>query len=228
MVRQSAGSLSLQRRKLLGFWALAGLSAQLPGLAAASSAAPSRRSTLSAPSSVAGSLAYQTGQSTALSDQDQDVPFVVTPQSVVDAMLEMAQFKAGDRLIDLGCGDGRIVRTAAQRYRIHGLGVDLDPALVLRAQALATEQGLQAYCRFEVRDLYDTDLAAADVITLYLLPAVNLALRPRLMALRSGTRILSHDWDMGDWRPQEIRWVHAPDKPVGFDRRSKLMKWVIA
>jgi SAM-dependent methyltransferase len=177
--------------------------------------------------STADSLAFQTAVPAGLSDQDQDVPFVVTPQSVVDAMLEMAQFKAGDRLVDLGCGDGRIVRTAAQRYRVQGLGVDLDPALILRAQALAIEQGVQTYCRFEVRDLYDTDLAAADVITLYLLPAVNLALRPRLMALKSGTRIISHDWDMGDWQAQETRWVQAPDKPVGLDRRSKLMKWVI-
>jgi SAM-dependent methyltransferase len=161
-------------------------------------------------------------------DQDQDVPYVVTPQVVVDAMLEMAQLKPGDRLIDLGCGDGRIVRTAARRYRVSGLGVDLDPSLVRRAQRLAHDEGLQAYCRFEVRDLFDTDLNHAEVITLYLLPAVNLALRPRLKALKPGTRILSHDWDMGDWLPQETRMVQAPDKPVGFEKRSNVLKWIIS
>jgi len=162
-----------------------------------------------------------------LSDQEYDVPFVVTPQAVVDVMLEMAEFRQGDRLIDLGCGDGRIVRTAARRYRVQGLGVDLDPALVGQAQALAREEGVGALCRFEVRDLYDTDLSQADVLTLYLLPAVNLALRPRLQALKPGTRILSHDWDLGDWSAQEIRWIDAPDKAVGFEKRSKILKWII-
>ncbi|NBT64971.1 MAG: class I SAM-dependent methyltransferase [Betaproteobacteria bacterium] len=142
-----------------------------------------------------------------LSDQEYDVPFV--------------------GLIDLGCGDGRIVRTAARRYRVQGLGVDLDPALVGQAQALAREEGVGALCRFEVRDLYDTDLSQADVLTLYLLPAVNLALRPRLQALKPGTRILSHDWDLGDWSAQEIRWIDAPDKAVGFEKRSKILKWII-
>lgn len=222
MVRPSDGRLSLQRRTLLGVGALTGLVGVLPGLA--NSVQPA---VIKSPL-VTAKLESQVGSGSSPSDQDYDVPFVVTPQAVVDVMLEMAQFKPGDRLIDLGCGDGRIVRKAAQRYRVHGLGVDLDPGLVRRAQALSIEEGLQAYCRFEVRDLFETDLAAADVITLYLLPAVNLALKPRLQALKSGTRILSHDWDMGDWLPQETRWVQAPDKPVGFDRRSKLMKWVIA
>ncbi|NCW33922.1 MAG: class I SAM-dependent methyltransferase [Betaproteobacteria bacterium] len=159
-----------------------------------------------------------------------DVDDIVTRRictAVVDVMLEMAEFRQGDRLIDLGCGDGRIVRTAARRYRVQGLGVDLDPALVGQAQALAREEGVGALCRFEVRDLYDTDLSQADVLTLYLLPAVNLALRPRLQALKPGTRILSHDWDLGDWSAQEIRWIDAPDKAVGFEKRSKILKWII-
>jgi SAM-dependent methyltransferase len=201
MVQQSVGRKALQRRDVLR------------ACAASSLSLVAQRVVAQAPTAL---------------DQDQDVPYVVTPQAVVDAMLEMAQLKPGDRLIDLGCGDGRIVRTAARRYRVLGLGVDLDPSLVRRAQQLAHDEGLQAYCRFEVRDLFDTDLNHAEVITLYLLPAVNLALRPRLKALKPGTRILSHDWDMGDWLPQETRMVLAPDKPVGFEKRSKVLKWIIS
>jgi len=201
MVQQSVGRKALQRRDVL------------------------RVCAASSPSLVAQRVV---AQALPALEQDQDVPYVVTPQAVVDAMLEMAQLKPGDRLIDLGCCDGRIVRTAARRYRVLGLGVDLDPSLVRRAQQLAHDEGLQAYCRFEVRDLFDTDLNHAEVITLYLLPAVNLALRPRLKALKPGTRILSHDWDMGDWLPQETRMVPAPDKPVGFEKRSKVLKWIIS
>lgn len=157
---------------------------------------------------------------------DLDPPFVRTPNGVVDAMLDLAGIGPGDRLIDLGSGDGRIVLAAARRFGVPGLGVDIDPTLVERARAAARAQGLAHLARFEVQDLYETDLSQASVITLYLLPDVNLKLRPRLQALRPGVRIVSHDWDMGDWPPQRTIVVPAPDKPVGRERTSRLMLWV--
>jgi SAM-dependent methyltransferase len=156
-----------------------------------------------------------------------DVPFVVTPQAVVDAMLELAQVGPADRLLDLGSGDGRIVITAAQRWGTPGLGIEIDPTLVGIAQANARRAGVADKARFVTQDLFDTDLTQATVITMYLLPDVNMKLRPRLRQLKPGTRIVSHDWDMGDWQPDRTIVVDAPDKPVGRDKKSRLMLWTI-
>jgi ribosomal protein L11 methylase PrmA len=128
-----------------------------------------------------------------------EVPFVTTPDAVTQALLELAQVGPKDYLIDLGSGDGRIVITAAARFGARGLGVELDPALVALSRDRARAAGVEQRTQFLVQDLFDTDLSRAQVITLYLLPAVNLQLRPRLLALAPGTRIVSHDWDMGDW-----------------------------
>jgi len=160
-------------------------------------------------------------------DSDTDVPYVITPQTVVDAMLELAGVGPGDRLIDLGAGDGRIVITAAQRWGTPGLGVEIDPTLVALARQRARQAGVADRVRFEAQDLFETDLTQATVITLYLLPAVNLMLRPRLQALRPGTRIVSHDWDMGDWVAQKTLEVPAPGKPVGLRKVSRLMLWTV-
>jgi SAM-dependent methyltransferase len=156
-----------------------------------------------------------------------DTPFVITPQRVVDAMLELAGVGPDDRLLDLGSGDGRIVITAAQRWGTRGLGVEIDPRLVGLAQSLARDAGVADKARFVVQDLFDTDLAQATVITMYLLPDVNMKLRPRLRKLKPGTRIVSHDWDMGDWEPDRTLVVDAPDKPVGIEKKSRLMLWVV-
>jgi len=160
-------------------------------------------------------------------DGDTDVPYVITPQAVVDAMLELAAVGSSDQLIDLGSGDGRIVITAAQRWGTRGLGVEIDPSLVRLARNRAQQAGVEDKVRFEAQDLFATDLSPASVITLYLLPAVNLMLRPRLQALRPGTRIVSHDWDMGDWQPQKTIEVPAPGKPVGLRKVSRLMLWTV-
>ena len=130
-----------------------------------------------------------------------DVPYAATRSEVVDAMIEMAEVEAGDRVVDLGTGDGRIL-IAAAREGARGIGVDIDPAMIGQAQARARQEGVADRVEFRVADLFETPLAEADVVTLFLLPEVNLRLRPRLLAeLRPGARIVSHAFDMGEWRP---------------------------
>jgi hypothetical protein len=132
-----------------------------------------------------------------------DVPYVPTPQPVVDAMLKLAKVKRGDVLYDLGSGDGRIVITAAKRYGVRGTGVDIDPARIREANANARSAGVAKLVRFVNQDLFELDLREASVVTLYLLPRINLQLKPKLLEeLRPGTRIVSHGFDMGDWKPE--------------------------
>lgn len=138
-----------------------------------------------------------------------DVPYVPTPIAVVDAMLDLAQVKRSDTLYDLGCGDGRIVVRAAVRFGCRGVGVDLDPQRVKEAKENALKSGVQTLTRFEVGDVFEFNFSGASVVTMYLLPSVNLKLRPRLLAeLKPGTRIVSHDFDMGDWKPEVAREVN--------------------
>jgi len=158
---------------------------------------------------------------------DLDVPFVTTPLNVVDAMLELANVGPRDRLIDLGSGDGRIVITAARRWRTPGLGYEIDPRLVAIARGNAQREGVADLARFVTEDIFVADLSSATVITMYLLPDVNLRLRPRLRALKPGTRLVSHDWDMGDWPPERTLEVNAPDKPVGRRKVSRVMLWTV-
>jgi SAM-dependent methyltransferase len=159
--------------------------------------------------------------------RDLDTPFVTTPQNVVDAMLDLAQVRRGDRLLDLGSGDGRIVITAAKRFDVPGLGVEIDPRLVQRAREGAVREGVADKARFEVQDLFDTDLTQATVITLYLLPDVNELLKPRLLKLKPGTRIVSHDWGMRDWPAEREIVVEAPGKTVGLAKSSRLTLWIV-
>ncbi len=157
-----------------------------------------------------------------------DTPYVQTPQNVVDRMLQVAKVSAGDYVIDLGSGDGRMIITAAKQYGARGFGVDLDRRLVQLANRLAARAGVADRAVFYERDLYDTDLAAASVVTIYLLPEVNLMVRPKLLAtLKPGTRVVSHDYDMGDWPPDLRFEMDAPGKPVGRDQRSKVFYWVV-
>jgi len=156
-----------------------------------------------------------------------DVPFITTPDNVTLEMLEAAKVAAGDHVIDLGSGDGRIVITAARRFGATGLGVELVPDLVSRSLANARIAGVADRVEFRVQDLFQTDLSAATVITMYLLPEVNLRLRPELLKLKPGTRIVSHDWDMGDWQPDRTKVVAVPDKKVGLEKSSKVHLWVV-
>jgi hypothetical protein len=131
---------------------------------------------------------------------DLDVPYVPTPTAVVDKMLEMAKVKKDDVLYDLGSGDGRIVITAAQKYGARGIGYDLNPQRIKESNEYAQKARVTDRVRFAQQDLFTVDLGEATVVTLYLLPEVNLKLRPKLLKeLKPGTRVVSHNYDMGDW-----------------------------
>lgn len=147
-----------------------------------------------------------------------DVPYVPTPRPVVERMLELAAPTGEDFLIDLGSGDGRIPITAAQRFGTRGVGIDLDPRRIAEARENARRAGVADKVEFRQEDLFETDISGATILTLYLLPSVNLKLRPRLLQeLKPGTRVISHDWDMGDWRP---------DRTVRLGSKT-LFKWVV-
>lgn len=134
-----------------------------------------------------------------------DVPFVPTPQPVVDRMLELAQIKKGETLYDLGSGDGRIVITAARQYGARAIGIDLDPVRIKAARANAEKAGVDKQVRFIAGDLFKADLSDANIVTMYLLDRVNRDLRPQLWKqLKVGTRVVSHAFDMGkEWPPEK-------------------------
>ncbi|MCA0242251.1 MAG: methyltransferase domain-containing protein [Proteobacteria bacterium] len=157
----------------------------------------------------------------------EEVPFITTPDNVTLALLRLAGVRRGDHVIDLGSGDGRIVITAARRFGASGLGVEIVPELVARSRAAAASAGVAAKAEFLEQDLFKTDLSRATVVTMYLLPEVNLQLRPALLALAPGTRIVSHDWDLGDWLPDETLVVDAPAKTIGREKKSRLYRWVV-
>jgi SAM-dependent methyltransferase len=138
-----------------------------------------------------------------------DVIYVPTPEAVVDAMLDMARVGKDDVVYDLGCGDGRIVIEAAKRGAKRAVGVDIDPERIAEARANAKEAGVGDKVEFVEGDLFETDLKGATVVTLYLLPDLNLRLRPKLLELPRGTRVVSHAFDMGDWKPERTRTVEG-------------------
>lgn len=134
-----------------------------------------------------------------------DVPYVPTPQEVVNSMLDLAKVGKDDVLYDLGCGDGRIVVTAAKERGARGTGIDLNPQRIAEAKENAKKAGVEDRVAFRVGDLFEADVSPATVVTLYLLPDVNVKLRPRLWKqLKVGTRVVSHDFDMGaEWPPEK-------------------------
>ena len=160
---------------------------------------------------------------------DGTTPFVVSPDAVVERMLYLAQPKTGERLVDLGSGDGRIVIEAAKRFGTTGLGVDIDPRLVELARANARRAGVESLARFEIQDLFETDLRGVSVVTMYLLPEVNLKLLPRFIAqLKPGARIVSHDYDLGpSWAFDEMIELALAEKMVGPLGRSRIFLWVV-
>jgi len=157
-----------------------------------------------------------------------NAPYVPTPQSTVDRMLELAQVGADDYVIDLGSGDGRIVITAAKKHGARGLGIEIESDLVRYSQYLARGAGVADRVKFVTEDLFTTDLRPATVLTLYLFRELNIKLRPRILEqLRPGTRVVTHDWDMGEWEPDVAETIGAPDKPVGIERSSKIFLWYV-
>jgi SAM-dependent methyltransferase len=160
-------------------------------------------------------LARAQNQQVQLVQQDQleskkIVPFVPTPQDIVERMLELAQVKPGDVVYDLGSGDGRIVITAAKKYGVKATGFEIDPELIARSQESIKREGLQHLAEIRDQDIRTVDLSPATVLTMYLLPDVNLMLRPNIQKqLRPGSRVVSHDFSMGDWKPDVEQTVQA-------------------
>jgi len=156
-----------------------------------------------------------------------DVPYVPTPANVVDAMLNMARVGPSDYVVDLGSGDGRIVITAATRHKARGFGVDIDAALVRTSRLEAERRGVADRAEFFERNLFITDISRATVLTMYLFPSVIMQLRPRLFAeLKPGTRVVSHDFDMENWTPDEQATISVPDKPFGKPV-SEVYLWIV-
>jgi hypothetical protein len=176
---------------------------------------------------LAAALVFLGSFAPARSQLTEEVPFITSPDNVTLEMLRMAGVGARDHVIDLGSGDGRIVIQAARRFGASGLGVEISPELVKRSLQSAREAGVAERVDFRQQDLFATDLSAATVITMYLLPEFNLKLRPSLLALRPGTRIVSHDWDMGDWQPDQTTVLPVPDKAVGLEKSSRVLLWVV-
>jgi len=157
-----------------------------------------------------------------------DTPYVPTPQAVVDRMLDLAQLKSGEMVIDLGSGDGRIMIEAASKYGARGFGVEIDPRLVKLSNEKAAKAGVAERVKFLQQDLFKTDFHEANVLTLYLLPDVNLALRPKILAeLKAGARVVSHDYGMGDWRPDAQETIPVPEKTVGSRKESQVFLWTV-
>ena len=157
----------------------------------------------------------------------EETPYVPSPRIVVDTMLRMADVHEGDFLIDLGSGDGRIIITAAAEYNARGFGVDYDPRLVRLATENAQKAGVADRARFVDQNVFKTDLAQASVVTIYLLPEYNAVLKPTLLALKPGTRIVSHDYGIGDWEPDAASKVQVPEKPVGVEKASWIYYWMV-
>jgi SAM-dependent methyltransferase len=157
----------------------------------------------------------------------EEVPFITTPDNVTLAMLEIARVGPQDYVIDLGSGDGRIIVTAARRFGARGLGVEIVPDLVERSRRAAEAAGVADRAHFREQDLFKADLSPASVITMYLLPEVNLQLRPKILMLRPGTRVVSHDWDMGEWTPDRTVTLDVPDKAIGREKLSRVHLCVV-
>jgi hypothetical protein len=153
-----------------------------------------------------------------------DVVYVPTPQMVVDTMLRMAGVGPGDYLIDLGSGDGRVVISAAARGA-RALGVELDRYLLGLANEAAKREGVADRATFREQNLFETELADATVITTYLLPDMNLKLRPKILALPPGTRVVAHDYHMGEWLPDQRETLEVPEKKVGLEGISYVYLW---
>ena len=156
-----------------------------------------------------------------------DVVYVPTPQVVVEEMLRMAKIGPGDYIIDLGSGDGRIVITAAKKFGAQGFGVDLDTYLLGIARDNAKKEGVAERAHFVEENLFRTDLSKATVVSSYLLPEMNLKLRPKILAMKPGTRVIAHDYHMGDWYPDDQRDIPVPEKEVGTPGMSHIYLWIV-
>lgn len=159
--------------------------------------------------------------------RDPDVPYVPTTEKAVQEMLKLADVKKTDVVYDLGCGDGRIVIAAAKTYGAHGVGIDINPVRIQEARENAKKAGVENLVRFEENDLFEADFHEATVVTLFLLPNINLKLKPRLLEqLKPGTRVVSNTFDMGDWKPEKQQSLDDPDEENAY-LSNKFFLWTI-
>ncbi len=155
-----------------------------------------------------------------------DVPYVPTTEPAVEAMLSLAKVTKNDVVYDLGCGDGRIVVTAARKFGARGVGIDINPERIAEARENARKNGVEHLVKFIEGDLFEADIHEASVVTLFLLSSVNLKLRPKLLAeLKPGTRVVSNTFDMGDWKPDKE--FSLDDNGEGSYLSHKFYLWVI-
>jgi hypothetical protein len=185
----------------------------------ASAAAPS--SAASAPASAVASATPPE----ATEDKVPDIEYVPTPQNVVDKMLEVAKITKADTLYDLGCGDGRIVVTAAKKFGVKAHGFDVDPQRIKESKENAKKAGVEDLVTFEKRDIFTVDLSPASVVTLYLLPELNVRLIPQLEKLKAGSRVVSHDFDMEGVKWEKWWTVMAKDHRTPKDREHYVYLW---
>jgi len=157
-----------------------------------------------------------------------EVPYVPTTNEAVQAMLKLAGVKKTDVVYDLGCGDGRIVITAAKDFGARGVGIDINPQRIKEAKDNAKTAGVENLVRFEENDLFKADIHEATVVTLFLLPQVNLRLRPKLLSdLKPGTRVVSNTFDMGDWKPDKQANLDDSGNEDNFGLSEKFYLWTI-
>jgi hypothetical protein len=161
-------------------------------------------------------------------DEGQAPPFIGTPPRVVERMLELARLGPDDRLLDLGSGDGRIVIQGAKRYGARALGIEMDASLVASSREAARREGVAGRARFERADALAADLAPASVLTLYLSPELNERLLPRILAtMRPDSRVVSHDFALGNWAPDRVERLSVPEKNNGRGGESTVMLWIV-
>lgn len=171
-------------------------------------------------------MAAAGAQNAAEKRREPDVPYVPTTPEAVEAMLKLADVKKTDVLYDLGCGDGRIVIAAAKTFGARGVGIDIDPQRIKEAKENAKRAGVEDLVRFELGDLLEAKFSEATVVTLFLLPRINLKLKPRLLEqLKPGTRVVSNTFDMGEWKAEKESTVDNEDFDTGLSR--KFFLWTI-
>lgn len=195
----------------------------LTTLACSPAATPPEPKAAEAPAPAPGPTATTTAATA--EEQVPDIEYVPTPQNVVDKLLEAAKLTKNDVVYDLGCGDGRIVINAAKRFGVKAIGFDIDPKRVAESRANVKSNGVEHLVTIEQKDIFTVDLSPATVVTLYLLPELNVRLIPQLEKLKAGSRIVSHDFDMEGVEPEQTWTVIARDHQTPKNREHYVYLW---